>query len=58
MPLLSVHYLNIEQRYAADLGTTVGGTSVSVTARNKAKGVVDDEAKRPESYSVNVTKSF
>ncbi len=58
MPLLSVHYLNIEQRYAADVGTTVGGTSVSVTARNKAKGVVDAEANRPESYSVNVTKSF
>ena len=58
MPLLSVHYLNVEQRYCADLGTTIGNTSVSISARNEAKGVIADETTRPESYSVNVTKSF
>jgi len=58
MPLVSVHYLNIEQRYSADLGTTVGNTNVSISARDKAKGVVASEADRPESYSINVTKSF
>jgi hypothetical protein len=57
MPLLSVHHLNVEQRYSADLGTTVANTEISVSARNKAKGTVK-EADRPESYSVNVTKSF
>ncbi len=58
MPLLSVHYLNVEQRYSADLGTNIGNTSISVSARNEAKGPIKVEADRPESYSVNVTKSF
>jgi hypothetical protein len=58
MPLLSVHHLNIEQRYSADLGTKIGDTDVSISARNKAKGTVKKETDRPESYSVNVTKSF
>lgn len=58
MPLLSVHYLNIEQRYAADLGTNVGGAAVSVSARTEAQGTVAAEADRPRQYSVNVTKSF
>jgi hypothetical protein len=57
LPLLSVHYLNIEQRYAADLGTNVGGATVSVSARTEATGTVKAEDK-PRQYSVNVTKSF
>lgn len=58
MPLLSVHYLNIEQRYSADLGTKVSDATVSVSARTEAKGKVAKPEEKLRSYSVNVTKSF
>lgn len=58
MPLLSVHYLNVQERYSADLGKKVGGANISLTARTEAKGKVDKEEDRPRNYSLNVTKSF
>lgn len=58
LPLLSVHYLNIEQRYSADLGTKIADATVSVSARTEAKGTVAKPEEKPRSYSVNVTKTF
>ncbi len=55
LPLLSVHYMNIEQRYKADLSYNFKGHVVGVGARAEATGTVASEAERPEQYSVNYT---
>lgn len=58
LPLLSVHYMNIEQRYKADASYNFKGHVVGVGARGKAEGKVEKETDRPEAYSVNYTKDI
>ncbi len=58
LPMLSVHYMNIEQRYKSDLAYNFSGNVVGVTARGKALGPVAAVADGPENYSVNVTRNF
>lgn len=59
MPLLSVHYMDVQQRYMADLTKTFGSHSVGVAARGKAKnteGLKSDEVN--ENYTINYTNQF
>jgi hypothetical protein len=58
LPLLSVHQMNIEQRYKADLAKTYGSHTIAVEMRGEAKGEVADEADRPRAYSLNYTTKF
>lgn len=58
LPLLSVHYMNIEERYKGDLSYNFKGNIVGVGARGTAKGVVAAEGDRPENYTVNYTRNL
>jgi hypothetical protein len=58
LPLVSIHYMNIEERYSGSVGKKFDGHAVSVAVRGKAKGVVADEATRPETYSLKYTTRF
>jgi hypothetical protein len=58
LPLLSVHHMNIEQRYKADLAKSYGNHTVGVEARGEAKGELEDETTRPEAFSLTYTNKF
>lgn len=58
LPMLSVHQMNIEQRYKADLAKTYGNHTIAVEMRGEAKGEVTDEADRARAYSLNYTNKF
>lgn len=59
LPLLSVHYMNVQDRYMADLSKTFGKHSVGVTARGEAKNTKDLKAEEiPEAYSLTYTNLF
>jgi hypothetical protein len=57
-PVVSVHYMNMEQRYKADMGYDFSGHKIGVSGKGKATGKVAKEADRPESYSINYGKQF
>ena len=58
LPLLSVHFMNIEQRYKSDLSYNIKGHVVGLSGRGEAKGTVANEGDRPEAYSVNYTRDL
>lgn len=59
LPGLSLHQMHIEQRYSADLGTTLpGNQEITLTARGEAKGPVAKEADRPEAYGLTYKREF
>lgn len=61
MPLVSVHYMHIEQRYKGEIAKEIdANTKVAVTGRAKGTGGVmaDGEGERPEKYTLEFTKTF
>ena len=59
LPLVSVHYMHLEERVMGDVGLPISKTeTVSAAGKGRAKGVVAKEADRPEAYSLNYTKTF
>ena len=59
LPLVSVHYMHIEERYKGTAGFPLSpGATLSVTAQGKAYGPLAPGSTPNESYGIDLTKSF
>jgi hypothetical protein len=58
LPMLSVHYMHIEQRYKADIAKQFGPTAVGIEGKGKATGKVVAPEDPKEAYSFHVTRDL
>ena len=61
MPLVSVHYMHVEERYKGDIAKQIdASTRIAISGKARATGKVLEkgEGDRPEQYSLEYLKTF
>ena len=58
LPQVVLHYLHLEERYKAEVQTTIKGNRVGASARSKVRGVTDRPDEATEAYSLTFSKDF
>lgn len=58
LPQVILHYMHLEERYRAEVQTTVRGNKVGATARTKVRGITDRPDEATEAYSLTFSKDF
>jgi hypothetical protein len=58
LPQVILHYMHLEERYRAEVQTTVKGNRVGASARSKVLGITDRPDEATEAYSLTFSRDF